>query len=344
MHEEDRPDPVECGARPPPPPRARAPRSRPPRAPASRALRPPPSSPPGNCGATKGLLQCSRCHGAWFCGAACQRAYWPFHRAACRRNEFAEAVEATEPRFARWMRGHGRLAVLKDDEVDRLERAAAAASGPGREAVMDSMYGRLQPTPAAPAYTGAERAAVAAREAAEAAAARRAAAAGAAYAGVELPRGLGADAGGYKWRQDQSRVEVFVPLPEGAGAAQVAVDLTVGFLSIAVDERPILSGALYREVKVEDSGWYVADGVLELSLLKRSRRGRYAAGATNADTFWRAVVRNAPAAAALAAERPPTEYYWAPCEGAEAAARAPRARRRAASPPATPAPAELTAA
>lgn len=27
----------------------------------------------------------------------------------------------------------GKLAVLKDDEVDRLERAAAAASGPGRQ-------------------------------------------------------------------------------------------------------------------------------------------------------------------------------------------------------------------
>jgi hypothetical protein len=45
------------------------------------------------------------------------------------------------------MRSHGKLAVLKDDEVDRLERASAAASGPSRQDVMDSMYGRLEPKP-----------------------------------------------------------------------------------------------------------------------------------------------------------------------------------------------------
>ena len=50
------------------------------------------------------------------------QAYWPFHKAWCRSNDFADAVEATEPKFARWMRKHGKLAVLKDDEVDRIER------------------------------------------------------------------------------------------------------------------------------------------------------------------------------------------------------------------------------
>ena len=42
-------------------------------------------------------------------------------------------VEEQEPKFARWMRKHGKLAVLKDDEVDRLERAAAAPSGATRQ-------------------------------------------------------------------------------------------------------------------------------------------------------------------------------------------------------------------
>ena len=38
--------------------------------------------------------------------------------------------------------------MLKDDEVDRLERASKAAVGDSREDVMESMYGRLNPKPA----------------------------------------------------------------------------------------------------------------------------------------------------------------------------------------------------
>ncbi len=53
-----------------------------------------------------------------------RQAYWPFHRAWCRSNDFADALQATEPRFARWMRKHGKVAVIKDDEVDRIERKA----------------------------------------------------------------------------------------------------------------------------------------------------------------------------------------------------------------------------
>ena len=58
--------------------------------------------------------------------AAAAQSYWPFHRAWCRSNEFADALEAKEPKFARWMRKHHKVAVLKDDEVDRLERKARA--------------------------------------------------------------------------------------------------------------------------------------------------------------------------------------------------------------------------
>jgi hypothetical protein len=75
------------------------------------------------------------------------QAYWPFHKADCYRNEFADATETSEPKFARWMRKHQKMAVLKDDEVDRLERAAAACTGPTRDEVMHSMYNRLDPKP-----------------------------------------------------------------------------------------------------------------------------------------------------------------------------------------------------
>lgn len=39
------------------------------------------------------------------------------------------------------------MAVMKDDEVDRLERAGKAASGATRQEVMESMYGRIDPKP-----------------------------------------------------------------------------------------------------------------------------------------------------------------------------------------------------
>ena len=67
-----------------------------------------------NCGATDDLALCSRCHAAHFCSRKCQKAYWPFHREWCHRNDFADEVERTQPKFARFLRKHGKQAVLKD--------------------------------------------------------------------------------------------------------------------------------------------------------------------------------------------------------------------------------------
>jgi hypothetical protein len=168
-------------------------------------------------------------------------------------------------------------------------------------------------------------------EEAGAAAARRAALAGAQYAAVEVPPGLGLDCGAYKWRQNQSHVELFVALPEGARASTVAVALAPGSISVAVDDRPVLAGRLYREIKAEESMWFVQDGVLEVTLLKRARRGHYEGGGTNADTFWRAVLRAGAPREALEAAHPPTAYYWAHCEDAPPSAPRlpPAARARA---------------
>ena len=127
---------------------------------------------------------------------------------------------------------------------------------------MEGMYGRLEPKPAEPSYTPEERAAM--RRAAEAGkAAARAAltgCGGAAYAAVELPPQLSLDCQRYKWRQSQSHVEVFVPLPEGLPARRVSVQLSTAAIRVEVDEAPVLRGRLYREIKAEESTWYIQVG------------------------------------------------------------------------------------
>lgn len=82
--------------------------------------------------------------------------YWPFHKAFCTRNEFADIVEKDDPKFAKWMRKHGKLATLKDNEVDRLERARSAVSGPGVDEVMHKMFNRVHPKPQSPSYSAEE--------------------------------------------------------------------------------------------------------------------------------------------------------------------------------------------
>lgn len=152
------------------------------------------------------------------------------------------------------------------------------------------------------------------KSAAEAEQARQAALTGESYLSIELPQDLGLDCGGYKWRQNQSHVDVFVPLPEGTSLQHIQVDLKPATIFVSVHERTILKGALYRDIKVEESTWFIQDGVLEMNLLKRNRRGRYEQGTTNADTFWRSVTKRAPENETLALEFPPNTYYWSFCE------------------------------
>ena len=73
------------------------------------------------------------------------------------------------------------------------------------------------------------------------------------------------------------------------GRAQVSAQLGTCSIVVQIGDRAVLSGALWADIKAGESTWYVCDGVLQLSLLKRSRRGQYGNGRTNADTFWMAV-------------------------------------------------------
>jgi len=267
-----------------------------------------------NCGATDGLGKCSRCHSAYFCSVKCQKAYWPFHKDICRRNDFADALEATEPKFARWMRKHGKQAVLRDDEVDRLERAGKATSGFSRQEVMESMYGRANPIPLQPSYTAEERLAVAHRDEDEAVAMRAVTDRERRWASVEIPPALGVSTTAYKWKQNQTFVEIYFQLPTNLPTRAVVVSIEPRRLHVSLDGADKLSGELLKEVDVDGSTWFVSDGLLHIHLLKRNRRGHYDDGSTNNDTFWTSVLYKAPANESLALPVGNTGYAIVPTE------------------------------
>lgn len=123
---------------------------------------------------------------------------------------------------------------------------------------------------------------------------------------IDVPADLGADLGAYKWRQNQTYVEVFVLLPPHcAGSRHVDVTMTSDSLDVHVCGDAVLSGELFAPIKAEASTWLISDGILELSLLKRNRRGNYENGCSNADTFWFGVLRGE----RLALDQPPPTYY-----------------------------------
>lgn len=253
-----------------------------------------------NCGSMENLALCSRCHTAWFCSVKCQKAYWPFHREWCRRNDFADAIEKTEPKFARWMRKHGKQAVLKDDEVDRIERKVCT---------YEDLYGRANPKPLPPKFTAEDMEKMRIAEEEEMLRLRGTSRRDELWLELEVPENLGLELPRYKWRQDQSWVEVFVQLPEGLSAKMVSVELEPDRISVVVDGEVILEGDLFASIKVEDSTWIVRDGILEVLMLKKNRRGHYDDGKTNADTFWYAVNRRATNLERLALPSVPNEYY-----------------------------------
>ncbi|KAL0034980.1 hypothetical protein WJX79_003981 [Trebouxia sp. C0005] len=267
-----------------------------------------------NCGETGDLLRCSRCHAAYFCSAKCQKAYWPFHRMSCHKNEFADAVEEAEPKFAGWMRSHGKLAVLKDDEIERLERAGAATMGVSRAEVMDSMYNRLEPKPKEPSYSAEELAAMRMSHEATANQAYSLPLHQLAWQQIQPAEHLGQDCATYKWSQSQTEVDVYVQIPNQIRRHEIVVHCTPDKLLIKLGEKMILNGQLYSQIKREDSMWLLENNILHLTMLKRNRRGNYANQCTNADTFWRSVLKRAPHQERLTLAYPPDKYYALPFE------------------------------
>ena len=218
----------------------------------------------------------------------------------------------------------------QDDEVERLERASKSGNGTKREDVMRSMYGRADPKPLAPSYTPDDlRRMGEAQESRALEATGTASIADAAWAAIDIPRDLGLDCGPYKWCQTQAQVFVYVKLPPQpfskysafgkSSKAEVMLEPTAMRVSWGGEE--LLGGELCREIKCDESTWFVSDGVVELALLKRYRRGlAYAKGETNANTYWKSVFANPEEKEGLQVNHPPSKYYdteWRMEEGGD---------------------------
>eukprot|EP00884_Botryococcus_braunii_P002800 jgi/Botrbrau1/12520/Bobra.0169s0062.1 len=112
-----------------------------------------------------------------------------------------------------------------------------------------------------------------------------------AWTEIQPPEGLGLDCGQYKFIQNQTFVEVYIRIPDNVTGDKVQVALTPSRIQVTLDGRELLNGDLFQDVKVEESTWYIADGILQMSLLKRNRRGFYVGNSSNADTFWSALLK-----------------------------------------------------
>lgn len=214
------------------------------------------------------------------------------------------------------MRAHGKLAVLQDEEVERLERSSKPGGylGLNRQEVMEGMYGRMDPTPTAPSYDNnqqqqQQQEQTGSNNQAAAATGGRDSQTDKAWCSITVPQDMGLAATRYKWRQGLCHVEVFVRLPDSITPKQVSVQLSPGSLCVSAAGDELLRGPLYAEVKVEDSTWFCDDGILHLQLLKRNRKGSYQDGCTAADTFWYSLLAGAKGADRLALNHPPTKYY-----------------------------------
>ena len=186
----------------------------------------------------------------------------------------------------------------------------------------EDMYGRANPKPTPPSFDADDVRKMRAAEEARLLAAR-ADDGDVAWLEIDVPRELGLELDRYKWRQNQSFVEVFVRLPRGCAKKDVRVEISATTLDVRVREERVINGALRATVKAELSTWVIVDDVLEIALLKKNRRGHYDNGCTNADTFWYSVClstkfggQNQPGttgdhrgARRLALTEPPHEYY-----------------------------------
>ena len=87
------------------------------------------------------------------------------------------------------------------------------------------------------------------------------------------------------------------------------VELTPSALRVRLWDLDVMAGKLSQPIKQEASIWVVQDGIVHLQLLKRNRRGHYANGCTNADTFWRGVFATGGPEETVPSQHAPSCYY-----------------------------------
>jgi hypothetical protein len=172
----------------------------------------------------------------------------------------------------------------------------------------EDMYGRANPKPTPPSFDAEDVRKMRAAEEARLLAAR-ADDGDVAWLDIDVPRELGLELDRYKWRQNQSFVEVFVRLPRGCEKKDVRVEISATTLDVVVRDERVVGGALRAAVKAELSTWVIVDDVLEIALLKKNRRGHYDDGCTNADTYWRTLLAQSSAYAPTLPLRAPSAYY-----------------------------------
>eukprot|EP00976_Prorocentrum_cordatum_P076131 1182176-Prorocentrum_minimum.AAC.2 len=72
---------------------------------------------------------------------------------------------------------------------------------------------------------------------------------------IDIPENFGLECPKYKWRQNQSYVEVYVQLPPGTRANAVFVELRTSSLSVTIEGQTYLKGDLYAPIKQDMSVW-----------------------------------------------------------------------------------------
>ncbi|KAL6770728.1 hypothetical protein ACKKBF_B32410 [Auxenochlorella protothecoides x Auxenochlorella symbiontica] len=73
----------------------------------------------------------------------------------------------------------------------------------------------------------------------------------------------------YEWNQTLSDINIFIDLPPGARAKDLAVSFTTARLTVGLaNTPPYLDKDLAGAIKVSDSLWTVEDGILVLQLVK----------------------------------------------------------------------------